>query len=141
MREILFKAKQCDTGEWVEGWYYQETDGGMHNLSYIAAFKKGYNGEMFLTGCYEVDPDTVCEYTGLTDKNGKKIFEEDYLFDGKLKYLVKYSSTSCGFEAHGFIREGIWSLYHLCNKHNQGREIEVIGNIFDNPELIGGKTE
>ena len=67
MREILFRAKRLDNGEWVEGYLYRL---GETLNPFIMC--KNRNGESF-----EVDPSTVCQYTGLTDRNGKKVFEGD----------------------------------------------------------------
>ena len=67
MREILFKAKRLSDGAWVEGYLYRLHD----SLNPFIMFRNRH-GE-----AYEVDPSTVCQYTGLTDKNGKKIFEGD----------------------------------------------------------------
>lgn len=69
MREILFKAKRISDGAWVEGYLYRLHD----SLNPFIMFRNRH-GE-----AYEVDPSTVCRYTGLTDKNGKKIFEGDIL--------------------------------------------------------------
>ena len=66
MREILFKAKRLDSRDWVEGFFWKDIWGDGESC-YIL-----YDGED-----YEVDPSTVCQYTGLTDRNGKKIFVGD----------------------------------------------------------------
>ncbi len=141
MREILFRGKRKDNGEWVYGYYvclnekshriytgYAETDCG----DYYPDF-------------YEVDPETVGQYTGLTDKNGTKIFEGDIvkreytLWHSETKRtretqigVVSYSNKECGF-----------CLDKVCNlrKPWDGDTIEVIGNIHDNPELLESEVQ
>lgn len=116
MREILFRGKRVDNGEWVEGFYLVLPTGETVILS-----NKGYA---------KVIPETVGQYTGLNDKNGKKIFEGDILLKGFEKVLVKWNANQC--------RWGIYSNnYEICgfNKSTQGY-FEVIGNIYDNSELL-----
>lgn len=135
MKEILFRGKRVDNGEWVYGFYNHIPCGRFkENEHLIQTIKKsGKIGNL-----YGVIPETVGQFTGLCDKKGTKIFEGDILTDGNAKYLAEYSLYSCGFQADGFDREGIWSLYHLCHGNNRGKEIEVIGNIHDNPDLLKG---
>lgn len=123
MREILFRGKRMDNGEWVEGFL---TFDGVNEDYYI------YDRE--------VDPSTVGQYTGLKDKNGKRIFEGDIIKDdwGKT-YEVFFTTKSCSFMA---------KLEHAPNEWEKGNyrlgdawcsTICVIGNIHDNPELMDGK--
>ena len=83
MREILFKAKRVDNGEWVEG-----------DLSRLDTPRK----TAYFINSIEVIPETICQYTGLTDKNGNKIWEGDILKGGiYLKYEVKWDYEDCGW--------------------------------------------
>lgn len=134
-REILFKAKRKDNGEWVDGYYRADTDLDIHFIcgwNYYLS-ENGLEREPFE---YEIDPDTLCQYTGLTDKNGKKIWENDIcemVYNGVVYvYVVVWDKTELDFKGTN-------------GKENYGRnfeylgcceEIEVIGNIFDNPELL-----
>ena len=125
MREILFKAKRIDNGEWVEGDLIQKGDSCTKKLTHSYIFN--WDGE------FEVVPETVSQFTGLTDKNGKKIFEGDIVkeickWDGANMYVEYYDAQST-FALYD--KEKIGFKY-LCDIHNR----EVIGNIFDNPELL-----
>ena len=118
MREILFKGKRVDNGEWVYG-FLVKMWGQYHIVD--------QNNE---NSAYMIEPESVGQYTGLTDKNGKKIFEGDILLKGFEKVLVKWNANQC--------RWGIYSNnYEICgfNESTQGY-FEVIGNIYDNSELL-----
>lgn len=137
MREILFKAKRFDNEEWVEG-YYAFVD----NVYYI------YTGELCNGGLYvvaerfEVDPSTLCQYTGLTDKNGKLIFENDYISckqyigGNQIDYHVELGYVEMKHGAFGLHRKQ--GYYRPFKDWLEDYEYEVIGNIFDNLELLGG---
>lgn len=137
MREILFRGKPV-TGEryFVEGGAIQ---GVAHELwqnsdrVYIMVFPK-YLPKPKL---YEVIPETVGQYTGLTDKNGKRIFEGDVI-----------ECWSEGVKARGTVQQnmgGLWIIYPawqkrimwgLCPNEDGSTDVEIIGNIHDNPELM-----
>lgn len=133
MREILFRGKQTDNGEWVEGYLYI-THNGEHEISV-------YNGKVNIERCtHEVDQSTVGQYTGLNDKNGKRIFEGD-IVEGHCHSAWSHSLQRCdiaygrdGFEARNHI-EGLDSDYYTY-RVLFSKDVVVIGNIYDNPELL-----
>ena len=137
MREILFKAKHLNNGEWVEGYYLEKhLCDGKGRQSYIK-----FDGVDGVT----VDSETVCQYTGLTDKNGNKIWECD---------IVKYIPTKTILQV--LYINGAFAVTHIPNGYSpinweieyEGENydfaisndyltrLEVIGNKFDNPELL-----
>lgn len=124
MREILFRGKRVDNGEWVYGHYcrYGYTD---KEKDYIIPH---YASDLY---AFEVIPKTVGQYTGLTDKNGTKIFEGDIVKWFSRKYTVVYKDGRFIGEKEHFI--GV-DEYEFINLYGS---LEVIGNIHDNPELLG----
>lgn len=129
-REILFRGKRLDNGEWVEGFLYI-TNTGEHEIG-------NYHAETNIERrTFEVNPSTVGQYTGLKDKSGKKIFEGDILEDfvGDV-YEVFYNTEHCAYMAHCRMarrpeKKGYYRLGDCCSL-----TIEVIGNIHDNQELL-----
>lgn len=135
MRTIKFKGKRLDNGEWLEGYYRGNNEG----KAFISRIKRPPLS-------FEVDPETVCQFTGFIDKNGKEIYEGDilrsdeypYNYHGKDNYFaeVYWSEYSCGVDiriqkytqtdVHGDY-EGIRESLTL----NFARTFEVIGNIHD----------
>ena len=165
MREILFRAKQKDKGNWVEGYYIRQDE-----TTYC--FKEDYERHPENTKHYivfdmptdwglpnrhlmaEIDPETICQYTGLTDKNGKRIWENDilkgfeypFLCDGEFnyfatvewseeyKYFFLYTIKNSKSTVRG-ISEGNSELFEGFSSNDW----EIIGNIFDDPELLKGE--
>ena len=127
MREILFRGKRVDNGEWVYGdiihrRYYKNTD-----VVVIRTEDSGFDNY----SDYEVDPDTVGQYTGLNDKTGKKIFEGDIISCGYLcDFFVEYSEEDAEYWAN--FGDSIGSL----RTYFDPKRATVIGNIYDNPELL-----
>lgn len=140
MREILFKAKSTDNGEWVEGLLIIMF--GQHHI-------QKWRSENI---AYSIDPKTICQYTGLTDKNRNKIWENDilrysYEYPGspwlKKGEDIKYSVGAVFWQewrgawavcGHGTSRMINQDVFTYCRNPNR---TEVIGNIFDNTELLG----
>lgn len=131
MREILFRGKRCDNGEWAQGFYVRADHhwhkNGIHK-DWIVCGASANGGWFALHNKYAVAHETVGQFTGLTDKNGKKIFEGDIIEWDELEWGSKH-------------REVVTWDYNLfaIRKDDWGEWCEVIGNIHDNPELIGGK--
>lgn len=150
MREILFKAKRKDNGEWVYGYYWQ-TINNIHSQPRFYIREESYSWDIKE---YEVDYKTIGQFTGLTDKNGKKIFEGDIVkvfYTEKRDYHgVKYDDE---FEMIEMVVHNENSACFMLEIDNEGitmfrplhdfgnnvfiKSIEVIGNIHDNPELLG----
>lgn len=152
MREILFRGKRVDNGEWISGSILSFDDGGKVILSSTAkVFKEHGTTTICCNECYDVYPETVGQYTGLTDKNGVKIFEGDivkeYKSKDKVKGVVKFGEYQSGINKYaddlGFYVEWttenflIQELGYWCRKNM----LEVIGNVHDNPELLEGSNK
>ena len=133
MREILFRGKRADNGQWVNGFYAHELQGG-HFIS--ADEGAWYDGPML--SYVEVIPETVGQYTGLDDKNGVKIFEGDVLhWDSHWGWYVGYENGAFRRIPLDDIQRINWQHYPL---KQEGLETwEISGNIHDNPELMGEK--
>lgn len=124
MREILFRGKRVDNGEWVKGFYVCIPD--THYIM-TGKFDSLTNG-IINSEAYKVDPDTVGRFTGLEDKLGTKIFEGDVIDDLGVEYIVVFDSDYAQFRGKfdGWNAE----ISHIASR------CEVIGNIHDNPELL-----
>ena len=153
MREILFRGKRVDNGKWVEGSFLKVTlNGKTAHLIFGDNFAFA-GGDVKALSHALVDPSTVDQYTGLCDKNGKKIFEGDmFQIEDDIIAVVIFKEGCFRLELRGF--PGTWteSGFDECGGEYgviecdpidwyRIREMEVIGNIHDNPELLEVSTE
>ena len=150
MREILFKAKRRDNHEWIVGYYCKYGD----NHCIIEPTEFG------LAKGVGIIPETLGQFTGLTDKNGKRIWENDIVKDekhysvgvvvfdrigndggiGLNGYFIKEQDAFGDFESQDtdyYTKE----KFYECNRCIDLKKLEVIGNIFDNSELLSERTE
>ncbi len=135
MREILFKAKRIDNGEWVEGYYLR--DQYYHRSGKDIIFYQK-DSDWFTVYTDIIDPETLCQFTGLTDKNGKRIWENDIVtcqtkYGGDIGKVVFHNGKFCVLwnSTYHYPRNGKCKNYYDINTKNL-----VKGNIFDNPELL-----
>ena len=143
MRKILFRGKRVDDGEWASGYYLCKKrpyfkDKGVNLEHLIWRNLEIENGDYkqfvdTIMTASVVDPETIGQYTGLTDKNGRKIFEGDIVWNsynedyGKVewdndtaRFIITCSTFTVNFNS-------VWS-----------EELEIVGNVYDNPELLKG---
>lgn len=139
MREILFKAKRIDNGKWIEG-YYTECSG--------KAFVGIDISSMFEIFCapvikwFRVNPKTLCQFTGLCDKNGKRIWENDILMahlDESYPEDATYETIEWGMS--GWVTHEAGSTDRQYLDKFDLEHFEVVGNIFDNPELLQEESD
>lgn len=136
MREILFRGKRCDNRKWVQGSLFAE--GSRVEIVRSICNNVGIEG-------VEVIPETVGQFTGLTDKNGKKIFEGDILYSPfwwwgpRFVYLMQGECGPCHADSvmqyilarnvENPENQATYNLWNAC-------EVEIIGNIHNNPKLL-----
>lgn len=132
MREIIFRGKNDDFGEWVEGSLFHDPDLEQY-LIFGFDYYNGVTGLERDEFCYHIIPSTVGQYTGFKDKNGKKIFDGHIIRNLKTKEtaVVQWFPEHSAFMVWCKSSNEVGFLYE-CTKSN----IEVIGNIYDNPELL-----
>ncbi|MFA6848750.1 MAG: YopX family protein [Selenomonadaceae bacterium] len=152
MNEILFRAQRCDNKEWVEGFLFK-----MFFRQEVFVIQR-FREDKFI-GEYEVIEDTIGQYTGLTDKNGKNIFKGNItklvLPDGEVRYFeVDIKTVVRTIKCHPDFDDEYakveitavvlkWNGYELfpCVDENGISDIdkmEVVGNVYDNPEVLKG---
>ena len=130
-REILFRGKRLDNGEWVEGFYNHLPCGrfGADEHMIQTVLENGKIGML-----HDIDPSTVGQYTGMKDKNGKKVFEGDIVRktnEGRHPEIFVANIRTCFYT--------IEEVYYSPFEHfTESCEYEIIGNTHDNPELLKG---
>ena len=124
MREILFRGKRADNGQWVYGFYAQELQGQHYILADEGDF---YDGPMLTM--VEIIPESVGQYTGHDDKNGVKVFDGDVLAIDDDRFLIRWEEERGGF------RIDYWQFDEQYDLSEFWPASEAIGNIHDNPEV------
>lgn len=142
MREILFRAKRIDDGKWVEG-YYAELKWCNKPFHVILPPKSDIDSGSTLYDLHVIDPETLCQFTGLTDKNGKHIWENDIISINTYDYTepqedffgwVMYSEGCACWCIQLPDEEKCIPLCECEGSYQTDRFIE--GNVFDNLELL-----
>lgn len=148
MREILFRGKSVSDGEWVEGYLVAKYDVDATSFSKVEIIRKNdYTISADYDTCFHhlepviVDENTVGQYTGLKDKNGKRIFELDIVlgrfeFGMEVPSLVVFRDGAFGLEWKHAEKTVFTSFTGFCNV-----TLEVVGNVFDNPEGYNGDDD
>lgn len=135
MRTIKFRGKRVDNGEWIYGYYGIkgfETDLEKHYIMVSTLASENTNPFFYFTDI-EVIPETVGQFTGLTDKNGKEIYEGDICRDTDGRQLeVGWYNKFASF----VLKSERWVFKHWFGESCDAEEVEVISNIHDNPELL-----
>ena len=138
IKEVLFKAKRTDNSKWIEGSLIQGVFvrcADNQDIPYILNIDDidcDYDNFGDLTdgfGYYEVNPDTICQYTGLVDRNGDKIWENDIVRLDEDLYIVTWEEDDAMFAL-----EDVGIVEHFSNVDSKW--CEVVGNKFDNSELV-----
>ena len=135
MHEILFRGKRTDNGQWTYGFYRYKEE---LKKSFITIEIINENSASYFFD-YEVIPETVGQFTGLRDKNDKKTFEGDILSmgDGNVPSYVFWSEKNSAWEAHNIPRNEDYALDRFGKRYIE----KIIGNIYDNPELLEDKKK
>lgn len=139
MINALYRGKRADNGEWVQGWLKPYQNGGYDDIKEYPrlCIQNGYLSK----DIYEVIPETVGQWTGLTDKNGIKIFDGDIVqyqpeystepISSVVEYCVeKYNYPAFDLKNHDYEANGLQCA------HEEGEGCEVIGNFYDNSDLL-----
>lgn len=151
-REILFRGKRVDNGEWAYGRGLLQCKDELGNET-VAVFEDIVKSEKYIKkeGRYTlyyapVKAETLGQYTGLKDKNGKEIYEGDILqdeHDSKIRHIVRYDDSICSYTAWCPLVHNNWEKGNIISKKwiNECGKV-VIGNVTDNPKMVkGGSNE
>lgn len=146
MREILFRGKRLQGGNWVEGYFFKSDFNKKERESGKATLIFTPDCDTFITvpecnNSFMVVSDTVGQYTGLKDKNGERIFEGDVCrfrewSKGEMCWVGKVHWEHQQFMISGGPNKECETMFELCLSRFISENIEVIGNITDNPELL-----
>lgn len=148
--EILHKAKRKDTGEWVAGYYVEDDSRHGENKGFILqmatdfSYSYGDGGNRIRIGCFlEVDPKTVCIYTGKNDEQGKKVWDHDIISINTYDYMEPAENffgevVYCEEWACWCIKQpGAEKPIPLCKCQGSYKtNIQILGNAFDNPKML-----
>lgn len=138
MKEIIFRGKRKDNNEWVQGYYFKRVRNyaGLKTIEHCYIQYETWD-EGLIT--YEVHPETVSQFTGLTDRFGKMIFEGHIvnIITDINGYKSTYSST---VQEVKYIADNGVAVFYPFNNSDMV-EVEVIGNIYDDKELLDGKDK
>ena len=129
-REILFRGKLSHSGVWVEGNLIKDRNGNKSIIPFNVFEPDGHHLIIDSDEAWRVDPETVGQFTGMTDKKGKKLFEGDVYSMGEknILYVVIFDKSQ-------FIGKQVGNR-SLAGLGYWKSDIEIVGNVYDNPELL-----
>lgn len=135
MRDFLFRAKRIDNNEWVEGLFVHMNDDPEMWVSFTDEEMERYKGHFLekIRGVWvKIHRNSIGQFTGLLDKNRTMIFEGDIIqYANDIRYEVLWNNTHLCYWVRGINDDDVDVLSNL-----YGSEIDILGNIYDNPELL-----